>query len=44
MKLAALYTIFDGLELLKDSIKQIENDVDVVIIGWQKVSNTFNEL
>jgi len=43
MKLAALYTIFDGLELLKGSIKQIENDVDVIIIGWQKVSNTFNE-
>ena len=43
MKLAALYTIFDGLELLKGSIKQIENDVDVIIISWQKVSNTFNE-
>lgn len=43
MKLAALYSIFDGLELLKGSIKQIENDVDVIIIGWQKISNTFNE-
>jgi hypothetical protein len=43
MKLAALYTVFDGLELVKDSIKQIESDVDVIIIGWQKLSNHFNE-
>lgn len=41
MKLAAIYTIFNGLELLEKSIEQIE--VDCVIIGWQKVSNTGNE-
>ena len=39
MKLAALYTVFNGLELLEGSIDQINNDVDVIVIGWQKVSH-----
>jgi len=35
MKLAACYSIFDGLELLKPSIDQIYPFVDVIIIGYQ---------
>lgn len=39
MKLAALYTVFNGTELLTKSIEQIYNDVDVVILCYQKTSN-----
>jgi hypothetical protein len=38
MKLAACYSVFDGLELLDKSIAQIYDSVDVVIICWQRVS------
>lgn len=38
-KLAACYTIFNGLELLNGSIKQIENEVDLILIAWQSISN-----
>lgn len=38
MKLAFCYTVF-GTELLKESIKQIYDHVDSVIICWQRVSN-----
>lgn len=41
MKLAGIYSIFNGLELLEKSIEQIE--VDCIIIGWQRMSNTGNE-
>jgi len=41
MKLAACYSIFNGLELLHDSIKQIIQHVDVLIIGYQTTSNKF---
>jgi len=39
VKLAALYTVFNALELLDGSIQQINNDVDVIIIGWQEHSH-----
>lgn len=39
MKLAALYTVFNGLELLEGSIDQIIGSVDMVIISFQEVSN-----
>lgn len=40
MKLAALYTIFNGEELLEGSIKQIYDHVDHIIICYQTISNT----
>jgi hypothetical protein len=39
MKLAAIYNVWDGDELLEGSIKQIRDHVDVVIVVWQDVSN-----
>ena len=39
MKLAAIYNVFDGLELLEGSIMQIRQSVDCVIIVAQEVSN-----
>lgn len=42
MKLAACYTIFNGLELLEASIAQIIDDVDIVIICYQEISNKGN--
>jgi hypothetical protein len=39
MKLAAIYNVWDGEELLKGSIEQIYNSVDLIIIVWQDVSN-----
>ena len=39
MKLAALYTVFNALELLEGSINQIYPHTDLVIIGWQSVSH-----
>lgn len=38
-KVAALYTAFNGLELLEKSIEQIVDYVDVVVIAYQNVSN-----
>lgn len=38
-KLAAIYNVWDGVELLEGSIRSIINDVDVIIIVYQKVSN-----
>ncbi len=40
MKLAACYTVFNGMELLEKSIKQIYNHVDVIVICYQTTSNT----
>lgn len=40
MKLAACYTVFDGMELLAKAIDTIRPHVDVVIICYQTVSNT----
>lgn len=39
MRLAALYTVWNGLELLNGSINQIKDSVDVIFIGWQYKSN-----
>jgi len=44
LKLAACYTAFNACELLKPSIKQIYNYVDVIIISYQDVSNTGNPI
>lgn len=37
MKLAAIYNVWDGEELLKGSIEQLS--VDLIIIVWQDISN-----
>lgn len=42
MKLAAIYSVFNGLELLEGSIKQIESLTDEIIIVYQTMSNTGN--
>lgn len=39
MKLAAIYNVWDGVELLKGSIDCIKDHVDVIIIIHQKTSN-----
>lgn len=39
MKLAAIYNVFDGIELLYGSMKCMKDDVDLFIIVWQDVSN-----
>lgn len=39
MKLAAIYNVWDGAELLGGSIKCIEKYVDLIIITYQQVSN-----
>jgi hypothetical protein len=39
MKLAALYNVWDGVELLHGSINCIKDHVDQIIIVWQNVSN-----
>jgi len=38
-KLAAIYNIWDGVELLKGSIDCIKNHVDLIIIVYQNTSN-----
>lgn len=42
MKLAACYTLFNGLELLDNSINQIFDCVDEIILCYQKISNKGN--
>lgn len=42
MKLAACYTVFDGLELLYSSVLNIIPFVDMVVICYQNVSHTGN--
>jgi hypothetical protein len=39
MKLAAIYNVWDGAELLNGSIDQIAQHVDVIIIVYQTISN-----
>lgn len=39
MKLAAIYNVWDGVELLKGSMDCIKNDVDLFIIVYQTISN-----
>ncbi len=38
-KLAAIYNVWDGVELLRGSMMSIKNEVDIFIIVYQKVSN-----
>ena len=38
MKLGVSYTVFDGIELLEHSIKQIRNHVDFIHVAYQKYS------
>lgn len=40
MKIVALYTIYNGLELLKKSIENIEQLVDEIVLCYQEKSNT----
>lgn len=42
MKLAALYTIYNGTELLEKSINKIHDEVDLIIISWQHLSHKGN--
>jgi len=42
MKLAAIYNVFDGVELLRGSMNTLRYQVDLFIIVWQDVSN-YNE-
>jgi hypothetical protein len=39
MKLAAIYNVFDGAELLLPSIARLRGHVDMIIIVWQNISN-----
>lgn len=39
MKLAAIYSVYNGLELLENAMFQIKNEVDQFIIVYQEVSN-----
>lgn len=39
MKLCAIYNVFDGDELLKNSIDTVYNHVDLIILIYQTVSN-----
>jgi hypothetical protein len=42
MKLGVSYNIFDGEELLKNSIKSVRNNVDYISVVYQTVSNFGN--
>lgn len=42
MKLGAIYTVFNGLELLEGSISQIISELDHVVIVYQTLSNRGN--
>jgi hypothetical protein len=42
LRLAAIYSVWNGLEHFEGSLAQIYDEVDVVIIGWQKRSH-YNE-
>lgn len=39
MKLGASYNLWDGEELLEASIRQIRDQVDIITVVWQQVSN-----
>ncbi len=39
MKLAAIYNVWDGVELLRGSMECLKNDVDLFIIVFQDISN-----
>jgi len=39
MKLAAIYNVWDGVELLRGSMECLRGEVDLIVIVWQDVSN-----
>lgn len=39
VKLAAIYNVWDGVELLKGSMESVVNGVDLFVIVWQHTSN-----
>ena len=39
MKLAAIYNVWDGVELLRGSMESVKDGVDLFIIVYQNVSN-----
>lgn len=39
MKLGAIYTVFNGIELLEGSIRQIIDHTDIIVIVYQELSN-----
>lgn len=39
MKLAAIYNVWDGVELLYGSMKCLKDEVDIFFLVWQDVSN-----
>ena len=43
MKLAAIYNVWDGVELLRGSMESVMSGVDLFIIVYQNVSNTGEE-
>lgn len=43
MKLAACYTVFNGVELLEHAINSVKDHVDEIIIAFQTVSNYGNK-
>ena len=43
MRLAACYTVFNGVELLEHAINSVKDHVDEIIISFQTVSNYGNE-
>ena len=43
MRLAACYTVFNGIELLEHAINSVKNHVDEIIICYQVISNYGNE-
>lgn len=43
MKLALCYTVFNGLELLEQSIKAMIKEVDLIILCYQETSNKGNK-
>ncbi len=42
MKLAAIYNVWDGVELLEKSMACLQDEVDLFIVVWQDVSNWGN--
>jgi hypothetical protein len=39
MKLGVVYNLFDGEELLKESIKSVRDNVDFIVVVYQTISN-----
>jgi hypothetical protein len=44
MKLGCIYTVFNAMELFAGSAEQIYDEVDIILVVWQEVSNRGNEM